>query len=109
MWRCTSCGYVWDGEEAPHKCPKCGAPKEKFEKLEDKAMELVERSRFTNGLHLQLFALLEQVIDVAEDGVDDNLDPGCVDVFQKSLARVYEIMKLSMTEVQGHIAKGKWS
>ena len=30
-WICTVCGYVHEGEEAPEKCPQCGAPKEKFE------------------------------------------------------------------------------
>jgi hypothetical protein len=29
-------------------------------------------------------------------------------VFKKSLAHAYEIMKLSMTELQGHMGKGKW-
>ena len=24
---CTVCGYVYEGEEAPEKCPVCGAPK----------------------------------------------------------------------------------
>lgn len=33
-WVCTVCGYVHEGEEAPEKCPQCGAPKEKF-KLQD--------------------------------------------------------------------------
>jgi rubrerythrin len=33
---CTICGYVHEGNEAPEKCPVCGAPKEKFiEKTED--------------------------------------------------------------------------
>ena len=33
---CTVCGYVYEGEEAPEKCPVCGAPKDKFvEKNED--------------------------------------------------------------------------
>jgi hypothetical protein len=45
---------------------------------------------------------------VCKDGIDDNLDPGCVDVFRKCLAHSYEIMKLAMTEMQAHIAKGKW-
>lgn len=27
---CQVCGYVFIGEEAPAKCPQCGAPKEKF-------------------------------------------------------------------------------
>jgi rubrerythrin len=33
---CTVCGYVHEGDEAPERCPQCGAPKEKFvEKVED--------------------------------------------------------------------------
>jgi rubrerythrin len=27
---CSVCGYVFEGDEAPKKCPVCGAPKEKF-------------------------------------------------------------------------------
>jgi len=30
---CTVCGYVHEGEEAPEKCPLCGAPKSKFKEL----------------------------------------------------------------------------
>ena len=27
---CSVCGYVYEGEEAPARCPQCGAPREKF-------------------------------------------------------------------------------
>ncbi|MGE5629160.1 MAG: ferritin family protein [Solirubrobacterales bacterium] len=27
---CSICGYVYEGEAAPEKCPQCGAPAEKF-------------------------------------------------------------------------------
>lgn len=30
---CTVCGYVHEGEDAPEKCPLCGAPKSKFKEL----------------------------------------------------------------------------
>ena len=30
---CKVCGYVHFGEEAPEKCPQCGAGKDKFEDL----------------------------------------------------------------------------
>ena len=40
-WKCA-CGYIHDGEGAPERCPKCGAPAERFELLEDAAAELVE-------------------------------------------------------------------
>lgn len=30
---CGVCGYVYEGESAPEKCPQCGAPKEKFTEM----------------------------------------------------------------------------
>ena len=108
MWQCSSCWYVWDGEEPPDKCPKCGAAKEKFTELEDKAMELVESSRFTNNLHMQLYVLLEQVMEVAEDGIDDNLDPGCVRIFTRALEQAEILQQSIKGEIQGHVKKGKW-
>jgi predicted nucleic acid-binding Zn-ribbon protein len=108
MWQCGSCGYVWDGEGPPDKCPKCGAPKEKFVALQDKAMELVERSRYTNSLHMHLFALLEQVVDIAEDGIDDNLDPNCVKIFTKAMEQAEVLQQSIKAELQGHMNKGKW-
>src|SRR5665811_1609143 len=43
-WVCTVCGYVYEGEEPPVKCPQCGAPKEKF-------IEKVEKERFWADEH----------------------------------------------------------
>ena len=108
MWRCGGCGYVWDGEEAPDECPKCGTPKEKFSAIEEKAAELIERSRYTNSLHMQLFGLLEQVMDVAEEGIDDNLDPNCVKIFTRALGVAETLTQSIKAELQGHMNKGKW-
>lgn len=30
-WACRNCGYVHEGEEAPHACPACAHPQEHFE------------------------------------------------------------------------------
>jgi rubredoxin len=107
-WKCV-CGYIHDGDEPPAQCPKCGAKAEQFTLLDDAAADLVERSRKTNSLHCQLVDLGRQMERVCRQGIEDNLDPGCVNVFEKSLQSSYVIMKLSMAEIQGHIAKGKWS
>lgn len=32
---CTVCGYIYEGTEAPEKCPICKAPKSKFQELND--------------------------------------------------------------------------
>jgi rubrerythrin len=29
-WVCSACGYVYTGDQAPAKCPQCGAPAAKF-------------------------------------------------------------------------------
>ena len=32
-FKCKVCGYVHEGNEAPEKCPMCGAPKSEFEEI----------------------------------------------------------------------------
>lgn len=34
LWVCSVCGYVYEGDELPdeYRCPKCGVPKELFER-----------------------------------------------------------------------------
>lgn len=107
-YKCEACGYVHDGDVAPETCPKCGAPKEQFVKLEDAAASLVERSRHTNALHAKVIDLSRELERVCDDGIADALDPACVDVFTKVRAMAWTAMKLSMTEQQGHMGKGKW-
>ncbi len=34
-WVCTVCGYVYEGEAAPEKCPVCKAPASKFKLMEE--------------------------------------------------------------------------
>ena len=45
-WRCSVCGYIWEGETPPVQCPVCRAATDKFvemtgerEKSENPAME----------------------------------------------------------------------
>ena len=34
---CTVCGYVYEGDAAPAKCPQCGVPASKFKELDENA------------------------------------------------------------------------
>lgn len=36
-FRCSVCGYVFEGDEAPEKCPLCKAPREKFVEITEEA------------------------------------------------------------------------
>jgi hypothetical protein len=71
-------------------------------------MELVERARYTNSLHIHLYGLLEQVADIAEEGIDDNLDPPCVRIFTKALDQAEVLQQSIKAELKGHMQKGKW-
>jgi len=31
LWKCSKCGYIFEGKEPPAKCPSCGHPVEYFE------------------------------------------------------------------------------
>jgi len=108
MWRCGVCGYIHEGDDAPDKCPKCGAPKEKFEKLADEAAELIARSRYTNSLHMTLANLLTDMMDISEEGIEDNLDPACVKIFTKASEFSAMLLGSINAELAGHMKKGKW-
>lgn len=34
-FRCSVCGYVFEGDKAPEKCPVCKAPASKFVEITD--------------------------------------------------------------------------
>jgi len=108
MWRCGVCGYIHEGEEAPDKCPKCGAPKEKFAEIAEADVEKISGAVYTNSLHMTLHALLEDVIDLAYAGIEDDLDPGCVDLFEKAVLRSSELQQMIKAELAVHVDKGKW-
>ena len=107
-WKCSVCGYIHDGDEAPEKCPKCGAPKEKYELLSEDISEKIERSRFTNDLHMELSLLLLQVEDIADSGIEDDLDPGCVGIFKKAKQCALELRQSIKAEIETHVGKKKW-
>ncbi|MFR9650525.1 MAG: NADH peroxidase [Rikenellaceae bacterium] len=50
-WRCTVCGYIHEGAEAPEKCPLCKVPAEKFvEQAESNgALEFVTEHKLGDG------------------------------------------------------------
>ena len=41
-WICKVCGYVYEGEQPPEKCPVCKAPASKFEQLAEERVWAAE-------------------------------------------------------------------
>jgi len=108
MWRCAVCGLVFEGDERPQACPKCGAPGDKFELVSDDQVKIIMRARRTNQLHSDLLAALAKVEAVADAGIEDNLDPGCLRTFTKAKEAVRLVRQFGVAEIQVHVNKDKW-
>jgi rubrerythrin len=67
---CTVCGYIHEGEEAPEKCPICGAPKEKFNVLNDEA-------DFADG---HVVGVAKGVNEEVVEGLRQNFQGECMEV-----------------------------
>ena len=79
-WSCTVCGYTHEGDAAPAKCPQCGVPAEKFNKVEEGEREWAA----------------EHVVGVAK-GVDPEIIQGLRDNFNGECTEVG--MYLAMARV----------
>jgi rubredoxin len=108
LWRCTICGYIHDGDAAPGECPRCGSPSDKFTAIPEDKVKLIHRARVTNALHQELAAKLALVLAVAERGIEDNLDPGCVNIFTTARDEAFTLGQMIKAEIEIHVGKGKW-
>lgn len=107
-FKCGVCNYVCDGDAAPAACPRCGAAKDKFAKLPDDKVKLVDRARCTNQLHMGLITALDQVHTISESGIQDNLDPPCAAIFTMARDEARKLSQFIKAEIEVHISKGKW-
>lgn len=108
LWRCTICGYVHDGESSPGECPRCGSPGDKFDSVPEDKVKLINRARLTNGLHMEMHNKLKEALGLAEKGIEDNLDPGCVNIFTTVRDESFTLMQMIKAELEIHMGKGKW-
>lgn len=108
MWKCSVCGYIHEGAEAPEKCPKCGAPKEKFAQLTDEEVKKVQMSVRTNDIHMEIIRLANKLKTLAEEGIVIDLDPPCVALFKQAVEEATVIKQRSKAEIAGHVGRGKW-
>jgi hypothetical protein len=96
------------GGESPWACPKCGAPAEKFELVSEEQVGVIERARKTKQLHSDLLAEIVKIEAIADAGIEDNLDPGCLRTFTKAKEAARLVWQFSVAEVRVHVNKGKW-
>ena len=107
-WKCGVCGYIHFGDEAPDKCPKCGAPKEKFIEMTEEQALIIAKAGRTNDLHMIFCHLMDKVIKVCDEGIELNLDPGCLAAFKKGKEQCEVLKNISKAEIATHVMKNKW-
>jgi rubredoxin len=108
FWKCSVCNFIWEGDAPPEKCPKCGAPAEKYEEMTEESWKTAERARFTNALHIELLDILPRLMEIAQEGIEDNLDPRCLTVFNRLQSEASFLEASIKAELEGHVKKGKW-
>ena len=108
LWKCSVCGYIHEGEEAPEACPKCGAAKDKFVLLSDEDAGKIYTADRTNDIHMELINLTARMVELCKEGIELNLDPPCVSTFVKAKSEAWVIKQRAKAELEGHMKRGKW-
>lgn len=108
LFRCTVCGYIHEGLDAPDTCPKCGAPKDKFIELNDEDAKKIYISDRTNDIHMELVLLASTIADLCTEGIELELDPACVADFKKARDEAWIIKQRAKAEMETHMKRGKW-
>ena len=108
LWKCTVCGLISEGAQAPEKCPKCGASAEKFTALTDEAANKIYAADRTNDLLMEVEMHAAKIVELAKEGLEIGLDPGCVASFTASNKRAWEIKQACKAEIAGHVTKEKF-
>ena len=65
-WRCTVCGYIHEGPEAPDQCPMCKVGKEKFVEVVEQEGNYIAHKE---GMRLEVKKVLalQYSIDIPEE------------------------------------------
>ncbi len=108
MWRCEVCGYLHEGDEPPDICPKCGAPREKFQLLDEEEAEMMREALDTKEKHAQIQKKLEEIIQIAQEGLDLDLDDGCNQIFAHTKTNAEELYQMIQNELSGHAHQCIW-
>ena len=109
MWRCDVCGYLHEGDEAPEVCVKCGAPREKFVLLDEEEAEMMHDAVRTREQYQRIFALLTEVLEVAQEGIELDMDEGCNRIFNQTKEEVSGVHQMIKDELAGYAQHCVWA
>ena len=106
-WRCKVCGYIWEGENPPEKCPQCKQPSTVFEEIKEDE-ELVWAAEHVVGI-------AKDVDQEIKDGLRANFEGECSEVgmylamsrvaYREGYAEIGEYWRRAALEEAEHAAK----
>ncbi|MFY9114775.1 MAG: rubredoxin [Dethiobacteria bacterium] len=108
MWCCDVCGYLHEGDNPPDLCPKCGAPKDRFELLDEEEAGMMRDAFLTKRKYGQILKRLEEIKEIAEEGIILNLDEGCNRIFTRAKEDIAAIYGMIKDELTGHAQQCIW-
>lgn len=108
LFKCSVCNYIYEGDDAPDVCPKCGQPKEKYNALSEEVTKKVYDSDRTNDIHMELITLAMKIEKLAKEGIEIDLDPPCVLMFEQALDQAWTLKQRAKAEIEGHMSRSKW-
>lgn len=108
LWKCNVCAYIGEGKETPEKCPKCGAARDKLMQLTEEEAKKIYDSDRTNDIHMEIIALAMEIEKLAKEGIELDLDPQCVTLFEQARDEAWVIKQRSKAEIAGHVSRDKW-
>ena len=108
IWRCEVCGYLHEGKEPPGSCPKCAASRDKFKLLDEEEAEIMQDAMLTKEKYSQILEKLDEVSQLAAEGMLLDLDDGCNKIFNKARDDIESLQKMIRDELAGHAGQCIW-
>ncbi len=106
LFKCSVCNYIHEGETL-ETCPKCGMSG-KFVELTEEESNKIYLSDRVNDIHMEIVSLSMAIADLAVEGIELDLDPGCNKLFEQAIDEAWIIKQRSKAELEGHMKKGKF-
>jgi rubredoxin len=108
LYKCSVCNLILESDEQVQVCPKCGAKAQAIHELSEEVQQKIYAADKTNALLASLVALSDQILDIAKQGIEINLDPGCLKAFTHAKNEAYSIRQFAKAEIETHVKKEKF-
>ncbi len=108
LYKCSICNLILESVDINSRCLKCGAPYDNMVLLNEEVTNNIYKANKTNALLMKLVGLTEEIIQTSENGINENLDKGCISTFVHCKDVAYNIRQFCKAELETHVKKDKF-